>query len=385
MVVRKRIAFVSNMNGAPWGGSEELWAGAALNLANEALLVAASVHGWSPPHERVVGLAEAGVTVQQRLSSYPLWLRAWRKILRPSKRPEDIQATKFLSSISPTLVVICDAAASPSIGLVEECVIRKLPFVTISQSNSEQFWPDDQVASAYRKLMPAAQRCYFVSKANQRLFENQIGCELPNAEVVWNPFNVSFDAAPLWPTLTEGGELRLACVARLHPPSKGQDLILEALADPAWRDRSWYLTFYGEGPMRHTIERMVERLGLLAHIKFAGFVTSVEKIWTENHALVMSSRYEGMPLSMVEAMLCARAVLATDVAGHSELIDDGVTGFMADAPTVPSIRRALDRLWTRRMELQTMGRAAAKSIRLRIPRDPARDFANRIKNIADAS
>jgi hypothetical protein len=37
------------------------------------------------------------------------------------------------------------------------------------------------------------------------------------------------------------------------------------------------------------------------------------------------------------------------------------------------------------MELQTMGRAAAKSIRLRIPRDPARDFANRIKNIADAS
>ncbi len=101
--------------------------------------------------------------------------------------------------------------------------------------------------------------------------------------------------------------------------------------------------------------------------------------------LVMPSRYEGMPLSMVEAMLCARSVLATDVAGHSEIVDDGVTGFLADAPTVRSVRRALDRLWARRMDLQTMGNAAAKRIRARVPRDPARAFAERIKTIAGAS
>ncbi len=373
------------MNGAPWGGSEELWAGAALNLVNEGLVVGASVHGWSPPHERVVGLATAGVRIQQRASSSPLWSRVWRKIFASPKRPEEIQATEFMSSLLPTLVVICDAGATPCIGLLEECVAKRFPFITVSQSACEHFWPNDKSASAYRKLIPAAQRCFFVSQANRRLFENQIGCELPNAEIAWNPFNVSVDAGPLWPTLTETGELRLACVARLHPPSKGQDILLEALADPAWRDRSWRLTFYGDGPMKHTIELMVRRLGLLAHVKFAGFVASVERIWAENHVLVMPSRYEGMPLSMVEAMLCARSVLATDVAGHSEIVDDGVTGFLADAPTVRSVRRALDRLWARRMDLQTMGNAAAKRIRARVPRDPARAFAERIKTIAGAS
>ena len=61
------------------------------------------------------------------------------------------------------------------------------------------------------------------------------------------------------------------------------------------------------------------------------------------------------------------------------------TGFLPDAPTVPSMRRALNRLWERRMDLQTMGKAAAKSIRERVPRDPARAFAERIKTIAGTS
>ncbi|WP_423787774.1 glycosyltransferase, partial [Klebsiella pneumoniae] len=89
-------------------------------------------------------------------------------------------------------------------------------------------------------------------------------------------------------------------------------------------------------------------MGLGDRVKFAGFVTSVENIWAANHALILPSRYEGMPLAMVEAMLCARPVVATDVAGHAEIIDDAINGFLADAPTVGSLGKALDRLWARR-------------------------------------
>ena len=260
------------------------------------------------------------------------------------------------------------------------CASSRIPFVTISQANWEGWWPDDELADRYRKVLLAARRCFFVSKGNQRLFEKQIGCELPNAEIVYNPFNVDFNGAPLW--LPFNGELRLACVARLDPSSKGQDILLEALAGPVWANRRWRLSLYGEGRIRNTIERMVQRYGLHEHVVFAGYVASVEKIWAENHVLVLPSRAEGLPIAMVEAMLCGRPAVATDVAGHSEIIDDGVTGFLADAPTVPSITRTLERLWARRMDLEVMGRTAAIKIRERVPADPVGSFSGKIKELA---
>jgi glycosyltransferase involved in cell wall biosynthesis len=290
---------------------------------------------------------------------------------------------RFLGPRSPDLLVVSGDADDVPIGLLEECAARGVPFATICQANTEQFWPDDHSASQYRRVMSASRRCYFVSKANQRLLEKQIGCELPNAEIVRNPFNVNINAAPPRPHSDDRSELRFACVARLHPPSKGQDVLLEAVADPVWQDREWRLTFYGEGSARNGIERMVQRLGLRDRVRLAGFVTPVEAIWAENHVLVMPSRYEGLPLAMVEAMMCARPVVATDVAGHSEIIDEGITGFLADAPTVPSVRKALETLWARRLDLEAMGKAASRSIRQQVPSDPASIFAGKIRALAD--
>ncbi len=382
MAGRQVIAFVSNMNGSPWGGSEELWAQTASRLAREGLCVRASVQGWPNPDRRIIELAADGVKVRMRRTKYPPWWRAWKRASAYVKLPVETEFSRFVAGRIPALVVFSAAASTPPIEMLQECVARGLPFVTISQANSEYFWPEDSSAKQYRKLMPAAQRCYFVSRTNLSLFENQIGCDLPNAEIVCNPFNVNFDTVLPWPQIGENDQLRLACVARLHLPSKGQDILLEALANPIWKDRNWRLTLYGDGTMQDSIEQMVHRFGLEDRVKVAGFVASVEKIWTENHVLVMPSRYEGLPLAMVEAMLCARPVVATDVAGHSEVLEDGVTGFLADAPTVRSMNKALERLWTRRLELEILGKAAARSIRHYVPADPVGAFAAKIKALA---
>jgi glycosyltransferase involved in cell wall biosynthesis len=213
--------------------------------------------------------------------------------------------------------------------------------------------------------------------------EKQIGTKLFNAEIVRNPFNVDFNSLLPWPYFDEDNELRLACVARLDPTSKGQDILLEALAKPVWRNRRWRLTLYGNGPKKNGIERLVQRFELEKHVIMAGYVSRVEDIWAENHVLVMPSRLEGLPLAMVEAMLCGRPVVATDVAGHSEILEDGVSGFLADAPTVKSVAEALERLWDRRHELKLMGDIAAKNIRKCIPPDPAKVFATKILELLD--
>jgi glycosyltransferase involved in cell wall biosynthesis len=359
--LKGRIVFVSTMAGDSWGGSEELWSRTAQKLVGRGVDVSASVHGWTPLHGRVLSLMQSGVEVVVRPARYPLWRRIWRKATFAHDTHEAAELHRLIVAKSPSLVVLSTGSALPPVDLVELCVAMKVPFVTIGQANQDGWWQEDSDAERYRKVLPAAHRCYFVSRANLRLAEKQVGCPLPNGEVVWNPFNIEFGASPAWPS-NDSGEMLFASVGRLHPPSKGQDILLEAFAGKIWADRNWRLTLYGEGRMKDGLEKLAQGLGLANRVIFAG-QASVMDIWSSNHVLVAPSRYEGLPLVMVEAMLCGRPVIATNVAGHSEVIDDGMVGFLADAPTVPSVAKALERFWERRTEAEQMGKAAAARIR----------------------
>jgi glycosyltransferase involved in cell wall biosynthesis len=371
-----KVAIVAEVVGDPWGGSEELWSQAAIQLAEEGLSVAASVHGWIPLHDRVRDLIDRGIKLWVRPAQYPIWKRIWRRGVSSHKIDWLFEIARFLQKEKPKIVVLSSGGPLPTIDLVELCCIKKIPFVTIGQANFEGEWFVDEVAERYRKALPNALRCYFVSKANLRLAEKQIGSDLFNAEVVRNPFNVNINSSPPWPA---DAEIRFACVGRLNPFPKGQDILLETLANQVWMDRPWRLTLYGDGPMKNGIERLVQRLDLGGRVRLGGYIPRVEDIWAENHVLVTPSRFEGLPLAIVEAMLCGRPVVATDVAGHSEIVQDGITGFLAESPTVPSIERALERLWERRADLRRMGEAAAKHIRNCVPSDPAKVFSQKIQ------
>jgi glycosyltransferase involved in cell wall biosynthesis len=337
-----------------------------------------------------MNLIERGVDVWLRPLPHQLWKHAWHLLASPKqlshvltnphKSVTAMEANRLFAARRPALVVISEGDAFPAIDLLELCMDKGLPFVTIQQANTEWYWVADDLAERYRSAMAAAQKCFFVSKSNWRLTEKQIGSELPNAEVVWNPANVSLEASPAWPQLGPSGEYRFACVARLDRGAKGQDILLEVLAEQPWTARCWRLFLYGDGPMRETLERLVRRLGLSDRVFFAGFVDP-EKIWSSNHILVLPSRCEGLPLVIIEAMLCRRPVVATGVAGNSEVIEDNVTGFLATAPTKHSMAAALERFWTRRAEGETIGQAGYKRIRQLLPTDPIQVFSNKLKEI----
>jgi glycosyltransferase involved in cell wall biosynthesis len=143
------------------------------------------------------------------------------------------------------------------------------------------------------------------------------------------------------------------------------------------------------------LKRLAVRLNLLPdpdndssnytdRVRFAGFTKDIQEVWKQNHVLVMPSRFEGLPLAIVEAMLCGRPVVATDVAGHSEIIEDGTTGFLASAPTIAAVREALERAWQSRSELHRMGQLARVRVRRLVPRDPISIFAQRLLDIAQS-
>lgn len=379
-----RIVFVSTMMGARWGGSEDLWSRAAIRLAAEGASVSASTHEWSPLHPRVLDLAKHGVDLWVRPRWHSFAKHPWRRLKSRRTSPLLVEVERLLAARLPTLAVLSDGGVLPPIELIELCVAKAVPFVTVSNSSPGHTWFSDDIAERYRVALPHSVRCFFMCQSNVRHTEKLVGCELSNAQAICSSFNIDFNTSVAWPAFDEIEGVRFACVGSLHPPSKGQDLLLEALARPPWPSRPWRLTFYGDGEMRNGIERLVGKLGLSHRVAFGGYA-KVEEIWAANHVLVSPSRYEGLAMVVVQAMLCGRPVIATDVGGHAEVVDHGVTGFLAEGPTVASIGRALEQFWERRGEAQEIGRAAAHRIRELVPPDPVQVFSEQLKALAGSA
>lgn len=350
--------------------------------------VAASVPGWPRRVPQVAALMDAGIAVKER------WLTADQYPPRSLKRQAVLmfdscrrlayrkRFTRWLKQIHPDLICISNGSCADNLSKLELIRQSGFPYVMLGQANAEHLWPDDPRGEKILDLYRHARRSYFVSESNRRLLETQLGAELANAEVVRNPFNVRRDAAPPWPVAES---ISLACVARLDPSAKGQDILLNVLAREAWRSRPIKVSLYGKGSSEQGLRRLTERLGLQETVRFAGHTDNIENVWATHHALVLPSRYEGLPLAIVEAMHCGRPAIVTDVAGNAELLKDGVTGFVAEAATEEHLHRAMDRAWQKRADWQQIGAAAARAVRELVPADPVGVFTQKLLDTATPS
>ncbi len=373
----RRIAFVSS-NSLGWGGSEELWSAAAAELAANGHQVAAMKPGLGKD-ARVARLRGLGVRLTDLRRLPPLPDRLVGLMVRFSWLIEIIiRASRLavaLRLFRPGLVVLSQGGNAEGLFYAKRIQRLGVPYVLIVQKVAEMYWPSDEQLEELRSVYAGARRCLFVSEHNLRLHEEQLGMKLANAEVVRNPFLVAWGRPAPWPGEEQG--LRLACVGRLFPREKGQDIVLRVLARERWRERPVSLSFFGSGGHLEGLKATAAYLGL-ANVAFAGFAADVEAIWRDHHGLLLPSHCEGLPLALVEAMLSGRVAIVTDVAGHGEIVEDGVTGFLAAAPTADHVDEALERAWQRRSEWREIGEAAAERARSLVPPRPERVLADKI-------
>jgi len=365
------------MSTSPWGGSEELWSKTALRLRSEGHQVAASVTWWPQLSPKVTHLAGQGIELFMQSTAWTaLPARIWHKLreLFGGDRPR----FAWLRSQKPDLVVVSQGGPGDGLDWLKFCLTAELPFAIILQSNNEPWWlkgeEGREMAVAYR----TARKIFFVSRHNLEMAERQIGQSLPNAAVAWNPYNVLVEKPPAWPS--EQGTWKLACVARLEPAAKGQDLLFEVLAQPKWRERAVEVNLYGAGWGEQEVKQLAERWQL-PNVYFHGYVRDIAKVWEHNHLLILPSRFEGLPMALVEAMWCGRPAIVTNVGGNAEVCVDGQTGFVAAAPTVELLGQAMEAAWERCGEWQSMGAAARARAEQIIPRDPVGELCRQLAGL----
>jgi glycosyltransferase involved in cell wall biosynthesis len=284
----------------------------------------------------------------------------------------------YLRAWRPDLVIISQGDNYDGLHFGHLCRKLKWPYVLICQKATDHFWPKDESRKYMRAVFDSAVACLFVSNHNRKLTEDQVGCQFANASVVRNPFLVAYDQSLQWPSNEEN--FRLACVGRLAVLDKGQDILLRVLAREKWKGRNLSVSFFGHGVNREGLIGLAGRLGV-RNVAFPGFTDDVAGIWKDHHALIMPSRCEGLPLALVEAMLCSRTAIVTNVGGNSEIIHDDETGFVASAAGEDEIDEALERAWKKRHEWQSMGELAGIRIRALVPPNPAAEFADHLMQI----
>jgi glycosyltransferase involved in cell wall biosynthesis len=111
---------------------------------------------------------------------------------------------------------------------------------------------------------------------------------------------------------------------------KNHDLLIEAAAETRAVVPGLRVVLIGDGPIRQRLTHKVAALGLRDCVMFTGLRDDVTALLPGLDMYVCSSDYEGISLSVLEAMAAARAVIATAVGGNPEIIQHQKTGFLVD-------------------------------------------------------
>jgi len=355
-----RIGVVSTMRGAFWGGSEELWAEMVCVALRKGIRV--SVYADRDPgrHSKWEALRQAGaVLFDGGFTNGAFGRRILGRVdLVSSRLSKFLRESSARAFFSTALDVLLISEGSSIVDLDFVRLVRKYhsprPYIILSHGSWGERVPEGHRRDVAR-FYNDAHAALFVAKANVMATERQLLTTLTNARVVRNPVNLKVPNVVGWPSI--GSQTRFACIARLHPP-KGHDILLRLLSDNLWRARDWTLSIYGSGDDETYLRNLCSYYGLNERVSFCGQTDDIGAVWRTHHALLLASHSEGMPLVVVEAMLCGRPVITTNVGGISEWVRDGCSGFLAEGATVDLFGVALERAWQRRAEWRDIGKQA---------------------------
>lgn len=158
------------------------------------------------------------------------------------------------------------------------------------------------------------------------------------------------------------GRPLLGTVGRLVE-GKGISVLVEALGLIRREAPGAALVVVGDGPRREALQRTARQLGLADRVCFLGKRDDVERIYPLCDVYVQPSHAEGISLTILEACATGLPVVATDVGGNPEVIDEGRTGVLVPAADPAALGRAVLRLWGDPARARQIGRAARRRVR----------------------
>ncbi|MFE9812701.1 glycosyltransferase [Streptomyces sp. NPDC005548] len=168
---------------------------------------------------------------------------------------------------------------------------------------------------------------------------------------------------PFFPEFpSERTDRRVVSIGRLHE-EKGVDLLLDSWAEIALNHPHWKLAIYGVGPEEEILQKQAMQLGITDSVEWKGRTNDAAGALRESSIFALSSRGEGFPLSLMEAMATAVPCVAFDVSpGVREIVTDGKNGLLAPAGNTSAFAKLLNRMISDQELRDRMGQQAREDI-----------------------
>lgn len=181
------------------------------------------------------------------------------------------------------------------------------------------------------------------------------------ANAIWNEDVLSPGKLP------EKKEKRVVSVGRLEYV-KGYDLLIEAFSRVSASYPDWELVIYGEGSYRSELEQKIASLGLGERIRLPGADLHAYRRVRSAEVFVLSSRSEGMPNTLLEAMASGVCCIAADCPnGPREIVTPEVDGLLIEPENVQALSAALERVMADEALRRRLGAAAEKILEQHTP------------------
>ncbi|MFO8192649.1 MAG: glycosyltransferase family 4 protein [Bacillota bacterium] len=309
--------------------------------------------------EQVIVLAGAGGVLFEQLDERKVPYRLLKDLVHPIRPWQDWRALREMRSVLQELQPDLVATHSNKDGLLGRWVARSLGLPVVHTSHGFLFTGREK---------SAAGRFYrFVEKIFSRLGDRVIVVAeseraaaaalkvIPEEKmvVIHNGLPDIEEQGLADPGAEPPG---IVMVARFAAP-KDHLTVLKALS--GLKELQWSLELVGEGRGRLEAEKLVGELGIGDRVEFLGMRRDVQEILARNQIFVLSSRREGFPLSILEAMRAGLPVVASDAGGVKEAVREGENGFLFPPGDAGRLCEALSELLSKpelRREMGAEGR-----------------------------
>jgi len=202
----------------------------------------------------------------------------------------------------------------------------------------------------FKHLMPNLDKIIVLSRYDQEKFLKKLNVQ---TEVIYNPLTIE----PKGKGSPE--HKKFLAVGRLSPLHKGFDILIEAFALFARQNQDWTLDIVGEGPEEDMLHSLISKHHLERRITIYPFTKEVEKYYESASVYVLSSRWEGFGLVLIEAMSYGLPIISSYLPVTKELLDDKGVGVFFENENIADLALKM-KLITENADLASISQSALK-------------------------
>ncbi|NDE17705.1 glycosyltransferase [bacterium] len=357
-----KIGIISVTKSLPWAAPDEVMLHFGAHAADQEHEIYYSAHPALEIEPRLPARHRNSISVVRRHAFRPARVHQfWQKHCSSFR----VFERKAVDVIVVSAGSILDAFHQPEILLYAQRT--KLPLVYFCHGHSAFYEIPDR--NALRDLLGRMAALVFAADGNRKDLESQLAMDLGGAHVIRNACPFFLEQPLPWPAADSPA--RFAIVARLDAFWKGHETLLRVLSTPIWKSRDWLLDCRGEGKDRRYIGELAAYLGIADRVRIGGHTDDIKDVWRNNHALMLPTKAESLSLALLEAMMCGRPVVCSDVGDLGVVVKDGETGFLAKGSGGNDLAAAMEKFWQARAGWREMGLRAHRISCVLVEENPA--------------